>query len=283
MGDLRKAPGIRDFLTLRNASVDNKSTSVALLSIERERFFRELMKDDKYQSPKNLNRFEFQVFSQAGDDGILLEIFSRIGSGNKSFVEMGVGNGLENNTTFFLMQEWSGLWVDGNPTFVADIKTRFTRFIQNKKLNIVESFITAENINDILDKAGCPEEPDLFSLDIDQNTYWVLKALKNYRPRVMVIEYNAFYPPTMDFVVPYDPNKIWDGSINYSASIRPFVTLADEMGYNIVACDTFGVNMFFVRKDLCEDKFQEPYTAEFHFEPYRLYQVERTHLHPPGV
>ena len=43
------------------------------------------------------------------------------------------------------------------------------------------------------------------------------------------------------------------------------------MGYALVGCDIAGVNAFFVRRDLCGDRFCAPYTAENHYEPMRYY------------
>jgi hypothetical protein len=53
---------------------------------------RHLHGNPKYQDPKRLNRHEFQIFSQNGEDGMIQEIFRRIGSTNRFFVEFGVGN-----------------------------------------------------------------------------------------------------------------------------------------------------------------------------------------------
>ena len=68
----------------------------------------QLAEDPRLQDPRSLNRFEHRAFSQDGSDGILAEIFRRIGEGDRYFVEFGVGNGLENNTALLLSQGWKG-------------------------------------------------------------------------------------------------------------------------------------------------------------------------------
>src|ERR1700740_3619408 len=65
----------------------------------------------RYADPRNLNRHEFQVFSQFGEDGIIAEIFRRVGTVNRTFLEIGIGDGLQNNTTFLLFQGWRGFWI----------------------------------------------------------------------------------------------------------------------------------------------------------------------------
>ena len=70
-----------------------------------------LLDGPRYAEPGRLGRFGHQVFSQHGEDGILAEIFRRIGVTSRTVFESGVGNGLENNTAYLLTQGWTGAWV----------------------------------------------------------------------------------------------------------------------------------------------------------------------------
>ena len=47
-----------------------------------------------------LSAAELRVFSQNGEDGVLAEIFSKIGTTNQFFVEFGVQDGIECNSFF---------------------------------------------------------------------------------------------------------------------------------------------------------------------------------------
>ncbi len=47
--------------------------------------------------PEDLTAFELGVYSQNGEDGVLAEIFRRLGPGRREFVEFGVGRGVEGN------------------------------------------------------------------------------------------------------------------------------------------------------------------------------------------
>src|ERR1700743_1344153 len=84
-----------------------------------------LFNNPRYTSSKRLNRHEYQVFSQNGEDGIIKEIFNRIGCTNKYFIEFGVENGLECNSTNLLFKEWSGLWIEGSDKFYGQMAERF--------------------------------------------------------------------------------------------------------------------------------------------------------------
>jgi hypothetical protein len=66
------------------------------------------------QEQKNpLNHFGAKFFSQSDEDGITLEIVKRLGLKHGTFLELGVGNGLENNTLVLLSLGWRGAWIGG--------------------------------------------------------------------------------------------------------------------------------------------------------------------------
>ena len=58
----------------------------------------------RYQDPKSLIPFGDKIYSQSDEDGIIREIFNRIGTTNKIFIEFGIGNGLENNSLALLFE-----------------------------------------------------------------------------------------------------------------------------------------------------------------------------------
>jgi hypothetical protein len=243
-----------------------------------------LFNNPKYTSSKRLNRHEYQVFSQNGEDGIIQEIFNRIGHTNKYFIEFGVENGLECNSTNLLYKNWSGLWIEGSNECYNQVLVRFKDMIDNGQLKIQNEFITAENIQSFFDKANAPVEPDLLSIDIDYNDYYIWKAITKYKPRVVIIEYNSVFRPDTHFVVKYNPKRMWDKTSYFGASLLALEQLGNEMGYNLVGCVFSGSNAFFVRKDLIGDLFEAPYSAENHYEPNRdflLYKAGHPKNHIP--
>lgn len=240
-----------------------------------------LYSNARYADAKKLNRYEYQAYSQYGEDGILGEIFNRIGFTNRFFIEFGVENGLECNTTLLLLNEWRGLWIEAKSDHVQSIQKLFSEKISEKSLQVINAFITAENIEEHFFKAKVPPDPDLLSIDIDRNDYHIWKAIRKYRPRVVSIEYNAVLPPGIKYVIEYDANLGWDGTSHFGASLSSLQLLGEEKGYSLVGCNFSGVNAFFVRDDLVGNLFSSPFTAENHYEPprYFLYKKEG---HPRG-
>lgn len=272
LGDLKNRLYIKLRRTLNLEQIDSRLSRMNSLQIE-QYLAEHLHNNPRYQQPDKLNRYEFQAFSQLGDDGIIAEIFKRIGTTNRYFVEFGVEDGSETNSTYLLYQGWKGLWIDGGEQHIATINQTCSKAIQRGDLKAMQAFITAENIESLFDKASVPTEPDLLSIDIDRNDYYVWKAITKYKPRVVIIEYNAIFRPGCEFVVDYDAAAMWDGTSNTGASLESLVKLGEAKGYKLVACCFAGVNAYFVREDIIADHFVGPFTAENHYEPprYSLY------------
>jgi hypothetical protein len=283
----RRLPLIRELRDL-NSKIDTltsyakaQSDTNQLLRLQQLAAYEEqLLSSKRYLSSKNLNNFQFQVFSQHGEDGIIAEIFRRIGVKNRAFFEIGVGNGLENNTAYLLFQGWRGAWIEGDKKSIQSIYKHFAKPIADNRLKTIQSFVTAENVEAVAQSLQIPLDVDCLSIDIDRNTYWIWNALPAFKPRVVVVEYNASIPPDLDWKAEYAPDHLWDESIYYGASLKALELLGSRFGYSLVGCSLSGVNAFFVRNDLLEDHFEDPFTAEHHFEPPRFLLCRRIGLYP---
>ena len=180
-------------------------------ALEAARLEFELKNNPRYASPKRLTAFEKKINSQNGEDGIIQEIFRRIGTTDRFFVEVGVADGVECNTAFLLSQGWRGAWIDGRGLFRSVVEKRADL---RGRLNGVQAFVTRENISELLKQAQAPTEFDLLSIDIDQNTYYAGEGLKEFRPRVVVIEYNSVVPAAREWKVGYAAVRSGDGTQN---------------------------------------------------------------------
>lgn len=275
---LLKIPLLRQLLHARDDLRELRAVAELQLRLDKELLTANLLAQSKYQDPKRLNRHEAQVFSQNGEDGIIAEIFARIGVVDRIFVEFGAGDGMENNTAYLLFQGWSGFWFDGEEFNVQAIRKSFEQAARKNRLAVAREFFTAERAAEILSQHQVPREFDLLSLDIDRNTSWIWRNLGDFRPRVVVTEYNASIPPQDEWEIAYRADATWDGTLYFGAGLRTLQKIGERLGYVLVGCELSGTNAFFVRNDLALDKFSAPFSAKNHYEPPR-YFLRRTWGH----
>ena len=267
---------------LEISRIHARSSSMRL-RIQLQRFWSDELATPRYADPKRLLRYGAKVFSQSDEDGIIQEIFKRIGTGKRTFIEFGVETGIECNTVKLLLEGWRGLWIEATPAYIAEMRRTLATYLGSGALTLRQSMVNVENINGLIEQAGLLGEVDVLSIDIDFNDYWVWQTIEVVKPRLVVIEYNATLRPPLSLVVPYQAAAQWDGTNYFGASLEALVRLGRTKGYSIVGCNFAGANAFFVRDDLCGDHFVQPATAEEHYEPARYYFASLNVGHPARV
>lgn len=219
--------------------------------------------------PKRLEPFGFKVYSQNDEDGILEEIFRRLGIKTGTFVEIGVESGLECNSLYLIHKGWRGTWIEGDRNRRIVIEQKFESIL-GARLKVVFSWVAAETVNPLLAAVQTPSDLDLLSIDIDGNDIYVLEAL-DLRPKVVCIEYNAKFPGHLDKRAHYDPQRRWVGSDYMGASLKAVELVGAAKGYRLVGTNITGSNAFLVREDLAGDLFSAPPTAEHLHNPPRYW------------
>ncbi|MSX61964.1 MAG: hypothetical protein F2762_01075, partial [Actinobacteria bacterium] len=201
-------------------------------------------------SPNPILRSGKSYFSQVDEDGITEEILRRIelnlGSYRGTFVELGVGDGTENNTLLLAANGWKGHWFGGQElSFRAE--SAFAGRLNFDRCWITSELLTSSIIPRILNLGDL----DLLSLDLDGNDWHFCKKIleAGIRPKVWIQEYNSLFPPSVSWCMPYDSTHVWDLTSYFGASLLAFNELFESFGYRLVSCNITGANAFFVRSD----------------------------------
>lgn len=228
----------------------------------------------------------FRVFSQNNEDGILLYLFTMLGTVNKTAIEIGANCGgskigfPECNTANLVVNHgWNSLILDGADShvgqlthfFASALNTKHFHWYQRRSLRPNESYyhiplvrqalITRENINEIISNENIRGEIDLLSIDVDGMDYWIWDAVDVVTPRIVTIEYNNRISPELAVTVPYEADyvvdlsteNIWDYN---GASLRALEKLGKKKGYTLVGVNSNRINAFFVRDDLLKGFFE---------------------------
>ena len=230
-----------------------------------------LLSNQQYLIPsKNINDFEFKIFSQFGDDGIIQYLIKNIHIDNHSFIEFGVENYLESNTRFLRMNNnWAGVVIDGSENNIQQLKSQ--PWYWQYDLDAFSAFIDTDNINHLLGSPNC-ENVGLLHIDLDGNDYHILKTLdlKRINPSIIILEYNSVFGLERKITIPY--NKTFNrteshfSNLYWGASLSALTDLAKNKGYVLVGSNIAGNNAYFIRKDLQTDFIYERPVKEVYVE-----------------
>ena len=193
---------------------------------------------------ENLNNFSKKIYSQFGEDGILLEILNRLKNKNldKWCVEFGAKDGISYSNTYNLIKHYNY-----NAVLIEGDKKYFKKLSKNLpqkniiKINKFVNFSGPNNLDEILGSTVIPENFDILSIDIDGCDFYIFESLIKYKPKIVCIEFNHLIPNSVEFVQKKD-FKIKQGS-----SAKSLVKLAEKKNYKLVA-SSFS-NLFFIDKD----------------------------------
>lgn len=222
--------------------------------------------------PKRLEPFGFKAYSQGDEDGIIEEIFRRLGIDKGVFCEIGVENGLECNSLYLLHKGWTGAWIEGNKEQLGPIRDKFGSIL-GKRLKVSFRLVSADNVNAVIAEAIPDKDAiDFLSIDIDGNDVYLLAKL-DFSPKVICIEYNARFRGNLAKAQVHDPSRLWAGTDYFGASLKSIAEAGAAKGYRLVGTSITGSNAFLVRADLAGDLFAENCSPEQLYNPPRYWLI----------
>ena len=193
----------------------------------------------------SFNSFAKNVHSQYGEDGIVEEILSRlepIAAPERYCVEFGAWDGKYLSNTYHLIANkgFHAVLIEADPSkfkilcenIPQDTVTKINKFVTFQGSNTLDSLLASTRL---------PADFDFLSIDIDGNDYHVLESLKQYRPKLICIEYNPTISNEVSYVQPRD------FAIKRGASPLSLCSLASRFGYAVVASTS--CNLFFLRRE----------------------------------
>jgi hypothetical protein len=267
---------VRDWLTRPVVS----ALGIQILALQQEHqqehgFLLHAQWERELRAAKNpLNRFGAKYFSQTDEDGITLEIIRRLDIKAGTFVELGVGNGLENNTLILLANGWRGFWIGGEDL-------AFNHKLNPKRFAFFKAWVTFENVAGLL-KQGLnsigTNGPDVLSLDLDGNDFYIAREILRHGvlPKLFILEYNPKFPPPIKWTIKYDTNFAWNGTDYFGGSLALFSELLSEFSYTLVCCNAAtGSNAFFIRNEYLSHFTDVPKSIDDIFVGCRYQLYER--------
>lgn len=197
---------------------------------------------------QRLSAFRANVYSQAGEDGVIREILSRLGLQSESAlwcVEFGAWDGKFLSNTFHLVEshEWNAVFIEGDPVKFHEL-TLTSQL--NPRIVAIQAYVSGHRgggsaLDDLLARTEIPADYAVLSVDIDSTDLDTWARHEAYRPAIVLIEVNSSIEPGI---------LQWHaGGKQVGNSFSATLGVGKAKGYSLV-CHTG--NMIFVADEFAE-------------------------------
>jgi hypothetical protein len=169
-----------------------------------------------------------------------------------SIIEFGAGDFRECNSRFLAEnRSASVVAVDVRQDLIPNISAGPIAWRTN--IHGIQQWVSPSNAREVF--AAAVEllggsSPDIFSLDFDGVDYWILERINLHGVRIVVVEYNPLFGSDRAVSVPFaesfsrsDAHYSW---LYFGASIRAWIELLRNQGFDFIGTNRQGNNAFFV-------------------------------------
>lgn len=192
-----------------------------------------------------LNKYQSNVYSQNGEDGVVAELLKRLGLSdvpNQWCVEFGAWDGRKLSNTFSLVERkaFNAVYIEGHADRFKELQTLVQQF---PAITPICAYVSPQrsdrtSLDNLLAQTDIPKDFTLLSIDIDSFDLDVWESFVSCQPKIVIIEINSSVPPGIIWRHgPKTPQNTFSATCN----------VAVAKGYKLV-CHTG--NLIFVREDL---------------------------------
>jgi hypothetical protein len=196
---------------------------------------------------ETLSDYGNNVTSQAGEDGIIKEIFKRLEIDKGVFCEFGALDGIMfSNSKELADKGWIGLYIEAGRECGKCVEN----FKDNPRITVLKEYVgefdamgktskVMEKSFDTICKKSFDKELDFLVIDVDGGDYEIMRGIKKYLPKVLMIECNPFRHPLDETYYGYVIGDVQE-------SLTVMNQLGEKMGYKML-CWT--QNIFFIKEE----------------------------------
>ena len=192
-------------------------------------------------------------------------------------MEFGVESGLEGNSVYLAdVAGWSGLFMEADDGCFKQLQRKY---IAREGCRRSRRWSRRRTSKRCFEAAGVPLEPDVMSIDVDGQDYWIWEGISRYRPRLCSSSTTAAIDVRRRLVQPRGSERV--GSHLLLRRVAGQSDPAGEpKGYRLVHTELSAINAFFVREDLAEGAF--PAAAEVPIRAVPNFFGRGHHHRPPA-
>ena len=187
-----------------------------------------------------LSEFSRNVTSQCGEDGIIEKALSLLPELDHWCVEFGAWDGKYASNTFNLVDrlDYNVVLIEMDPGKYGQLCSSYPHKDRAIFLNECVGWTAGDGLDHLLRQRPVPRNFDLLSVDVDGNDYHIWNATAEFRPKLVLIEYNYTMANGVDF------SQSADARLQQGSSAAALVGLAKKKGYELIAVTK--LNLLFV-------------------------------------
>jgi len=191
---------------------------------------------------RSLLHYRKNIYSQNGEDGVIDEILRRLAIESGWCCEFGAWDGRYLSNTFHLVEAgWKAVLIESDPERYADLQKTAENY--PAQMHAIQAVVAPEGSNSldrILSHTRIPPDFEVLSIDVDGSDLLIWHGLKDYRPKIVVIEINSS-------ILPFKTHVQGEAGASTGSSFRSMLDLGRQKGYSLVAHTG---NMIFVENAL---------------------------------
>jgi hypothetical protein len=187
-----------------------------------------------------LTQYAADVTSQCGEDGVLAKCLDLLPATDRWCVEFGARDGKEMSTTYTLIAErgYRGVLIEPDAKLFRKLRTAYDFPDRIIPIRAFVGFTENDGLDALLSPLPVPADFDLLIIDVDGNDYHIWEAVRRYRPKLVLVEYNFTMANCVDFV------QDKSGSGSQGSSPLALTKLGKAKGYELIGIA--GPNLIFV-------------------------------------
>ena len=196
---------------------------------------------------KNYNIYKKNIFSQNGEDGVILQILKEIDIDLKNLevCEFGASDGVEYSNTFNLVKKFNAkaVYIEEDKDLFLSLMQLQSKYQSIIPINKSVNFVKPNTLDEILKGTGISQNFDVLSIDIDSDDLKVWMSLKKYSPKIVIIEINNDLKPGIYQLNDHKNKKIGN-------SFTSTLQVGIQKGYILV--HHYG-NLIFIKKEYAKN------------------------------
>tara|TARA_B100000795_G_C22794633_1_gene438711 strand:- start:1456 stop:2262 length:807 start_codon:yes stop_codon:yes gene_type:complete len=186
----------------------------------------------------NLLKYRKNFYSENGEDGIIEYLIKKLSLNDIQCCEFGAWDGKKFSNTFNLVKNYNAraVYIESDESKYLDLLETCKKY---PNIVSIKKFISAtndeSNIDQVLSKTFLKKNFEILSIDIDSNDLEIFESMKDYHPKIVIIEISSDLGPDILYRYGKDSKNFDSQGESQVASFSSVAEVCKNKGYAIVA------------------------------------------------